>query len=136
MQSKEQLQAELTELEVKAANIRKQIESLNDKPTPEQRFTELMLQTNRLKTDRERYPHSLFGFKDSMLLWEYQAKNKVLLLTYSLIWQILEIEYSLHYSQIQLLVKSVVEQHFKSEDLTAMVLFSDSQTLLEQHFKL
>lgn len=136
MQSKEQLQAELMELEAKAANIRKQIESLKEKPTPEQRFIELMLQTNSLKIDKKKYPHSLFGFKDSMLLWEYQAKNKVLLLSYSLIWQILETEYSLHYSQTQLLVKSVVEQHFKSKDLTAMVLFSGSQTLLEQHFKL
>ena len=92
-------------------------ELLISETTKEERFWELMSQQTSLKTDKI-YPNSIFGYVGKYYLWEYNKKNRVLYLSYVLIWSIFKREYDMYDNEIQQFTKSIVERAFDCKDLT------------------
>lgn len=101
-----------------------------EKKSKEERFWELILQTNSIKIDKEKYPTSTFGFMGEKFLWEYDSKNGYLWLSWKLIWSVFETEYGLQYDDIQSFIKKEVEDHFKCKGVTP---FSLSERLYNRY---
>lgn len=55
--------------------------------------------------------NSIFYYKDNNLLFELGNKNRILYVNYKLIWSILESKYNLTYTEIQTVIKNVVEEN-------------------------
>lgn len=108
----------LTQEQVEA--IKTQIvefEAKNSKPTPEQRFAEL-IQGLEIKTDLENYPDSIFYFRGNEYWAEYDSKNNYFWLSYSKMWSVFEKKYGLNYEQVKELIGKKVEEHFKRKGVT------------------
>lgn len=101
----------------------------------EERFWQLMLQTNSIKIDREKYPNSTFGFVDDKCLWEYNSQSAGLWVHYDCVWSVLEEEFQLTYSDTKALIKSQVEKHFNCEGVTPFYATPSFATDVEKHFK-
>ena len=99
-------QERIAALEAEIAELKK------PEKTVGQRFWELVSGTE-LKVDFETYPNRIFGFRGDEYVWEYDFENSYLWLRYSTVWSVLETEYSLDYNDVQVLVRSEVEEHFK-----------------------
>src|SRR5690606_41207565 len=102
----EEKQKRIAALEAEIAELKKPEE------TAGQRLWELVSGTE-VKFDFDKYPRTLFGFRDGEYVWGFNFRNNYLWLRYSTVWSVLEREYSLTYYEIQSLVKNVVEEHFK-----------------------
>ena len=109
--TQEEKQERIAALEAEIAELKKP-----DK-TPGERFWELVSDTT-LKFDFVRYPNTIFGFRDGKYVWEFDFRNNYLWLRHSTVWYVLETEYSLDYNDVQALVRSEVEEHFKCRGLT------------------
>lgn len=90
----------------------------------EERFWQLMLQTNSIKIDKEKYPNSTFGFVDDKCLWEYDSKNRYLWIDYYRVWSVLRTEYQLNDYDVQRLIKTLVEEYFNCEGVTPRTDFT------------
>jgi hypothetical protein len=111
-----------------------ELEELKKAGSSARRFWELMSGTE-VKADFDKYPRTLFGFRDSECVWKFDFKDNCLWLRYSTVWSVLETEYNLDYNDVQALVRSEVEKHFNCRRvaISACAVFSLSQ--VEEHFK-
>jgi len=123
----------LTAIENEAAELRKIIDA-PEKPTPEEIFWQLC-EGLTLKIDKEKYPNSTFLFKDDKYFFEYDSKNRNLWCSYKHIWGVFEKEYSMQYSDIQSLIKLLVEEHFKCKGITPLLDYTFARHWVEEHFK-
>jgi hypothetical protein len=100
----------------------------------EERFWQLMLQTNSIKIDKEKYPNSTFGFVDDECLWEYNSESACLWVRYDCVWSVLEEEFQLTYSDTKALIKNQVEEHFNCKGVTPVGEVVQSLPAVEKHF--
>ena len=121
-------QERIAALEAEIAELKKP-----DK-TAAQRFWELVSGT-KLKFDFEKYPNTIFGFRDGKYVWEYDFKNNHLWLRYTTAWSVLQKEFGLNYNDIQSLIKSEVEKHFKCKGVTPGWILNSCSPMVEKHFK-
>ena len=123
----EERQERIAALEAEIAELKKAEKTVG------QRFWELVSATE-VKFDFDRYPHTLFGFRDGEYVWEFDFKSKCLWLRYSTVWFVLETEYSLDYNDVQALVRSEVEKYFKCRGV-APEEGRNHIARVEEHFK-
>ena len=99
----------------------KMVQEIIDKPeiTPRQRFLEI-LNGCEVKIDKEKYPDSVFLFKNGKCYFEIE--NLTLWCKYKHVWQIFENEFSMNYVDIQQFIKGQVEEHFKCMGLTPRLI--------------
>lgn len=116
---KQELLAKISSLEAELANLKQQVVSIKPEPekTKEERFWELILQTNQIKIDKGKYPDYTFGLINDQLLWEYDSKNRRLWLSTPQIWSVFESEYGMKYVEIQSFIKKQVEEYFKCKGI-------------------
>lgn len=113
----------------------KTVQEIIDKPeiTPEQRLLEI-LNGCEIKIDKEKYPDSVFLFKNGECYFEIE--NLILWCRYKHVWQIFENEFSMNYVDIQQFIKGQVEEHFKCMGLTPLTPNNLQIIWVEEHFKL
>lgn len=58
-------------------------------------------------------PNLILFFIDEELLLEQDSKNNHMWVSYTKIWSILEREYNMKYTDIQIFIKTMAEEHFK-----------------------
>src|SRR5690606_6103493 len=121
-------QERIAALEAEIAELKK------PEKTVGQRFWELVSGTE-LKVDFETYPNRIFGFRGDEYVWEYDFENSYLWLRYSTVWSVLETEYSLDYNDVQVLVRSEVEEHFKCRGVTPLHRRATTGSSVEEHLK-
>lgn len=104
------------------------------KPTAEERLIAMWCGcTPHLDAE---FPESVFWMgKDGNVMFEQDFKNDCLRCSYALVWSVFQSEYRLQYTEIQALVKSVVEEHFKQKALTPRQLHLVGERPVEEHFK-
>ena len=88
-----------------------------------------------IKIDFEKYPDSIFVFKNDEFIFEYDIKYGILWCSYDKIWTIFLKKYELNDLQITNLIKNVVEEHFKNMEVTPMRICKARKTSVEEHFK-
>lgn len=88
--------------------------------TKEQRFAELIsgIDINRPVIDFEKYPDSIFWFKNEDCLFKYDLKSGYFWCKYSTVWSVFEQEFSMSYNDIQSFIKIQVEEYFKLKGIT------------------
>jgi len=74
-----------------------------------------------IKYDKKQYPDSIFFFNDDICYMELYTKTNDLYCHYKHIWSVFEREYSMEYDDIQAIIKSQVEQHFKMKPITPKI---------------
>jgi hypothetical protein len=100
----------------KIQELEKQIKSLKKEEEMEQWIKSLL---NGLEIEiNDNKPNSLFYKKDGKyLFYLYQDPNykeeRCFYCNYDLVWHILEYKYNLNHDEIQVLIRSMVEQHLK-----------------------
>jgi hypothetical protein len=100
----------------KIQELEKQIKSLKKEEEMEQWIKSLL---NGLEIEiNDNKPNSLFYKKDGKyLFYLYQDPNykeeRCFYCNYDLVWTILEYKYNLNHDEIQVLIRSMVEQHLK-----------------------
>src|SRR5690606_23274995 len=124
----EEKQKRIEALEAEIAELKK------PEKTAGQRFWELVSGTE-VKFDFDKWPRTLFGFRDGEYVWEFDFENSYLWLRYSTVWSVLEREYSLTYSNVKSLVKILVEDHFKCRGVTPYIAVYPWSTQVEEHFR-
>jgi hypothetical protein len=87
-----------------------------------------------IKIDREKYPNSIFFFKEDKLFFELQ--NSTLWCRYSTVWMKISEVISGDYGAIQAFIEKQVEEHFKMRGVTPMIHLLFSAFLVEEHFKM
>lgn len=112
----------------------KEIQEIIDKPeiTPEQRLLGI-LNGCEVKIDKEKYPNSVFLFKNGECYFEIE--KQYLWCRYKHVWQIFENEFSMNYADIQQFIKGQVEEHFKCKGLTPLFFRPQNTESVEEHFK-
>jgi hypothetical protein len=88
-----------------------------------------------LEADRVKYPDYIFFFKGNNSWFEYNTKNKYLYCSYEFVWSVFEKEFGLKYDEIQLLIKTLVEEYFECTDITPFPISTDMVELAEEYFK-
>ena len=84
-----------------------------------------------------KYPDSMFYMKKTgKCILEYNTKNDNLYVKYYGFWSVLQKEYSMEYSDIQLVVKTMVEEAFKLKVETTHFMNNRYMLLVEEAFKL
>ena len=126
--TQQEKQERIAALEAELAELKK------PEKTAAQRFWELVSGTE-IKFDFDKYPNTIFGFRGDNCVWELDFKNNYLWLSYSSVWSVLEREYSLTYSNVQSLVKILVEDHFKCRGVTPYIAVYPWSTQVEEHFR-
>lgn len=98
----------------------KAVQEIIDKPeiTKEQRFLEL-LNGCEIKIDKEKYPNSIFLFKNGE--YYFEIENDRLWCRHKYVWSVFENEFSMQYNEIQVFIKGMVEEHFKCKGLTPKI---------------
>ncbi len=82
----------------------------------------------------KKYTDSIFYFIEDKCYLE--IKNPDLWCRYPDLWEVLTIKYLLNYDDTQFLIKSMVEEHFKSKCLTPFPCTCSWHDGVEEHFKL
>jgi hypothetical protein len=109
------------------------------KPTPEQRFKELIagIDVSRPTVDFEKYPYSIFWLdKAGNYFFEYDFKNEHFWCSQERIWRVFKTEFGMKYNDTQASLIIQVEQHFKLKGVAPLLLVSQHHKQVEQHFKL
>ena len=127
----EQAHQRLKALDKERDELLKVIEA---KPTPEQRFLEL-IQGLEIKLDAD-YPDSIYFFKQDTYFVELDFKNKIIWFRYLGFWSVFEKEYGLDYDEIQQLLKNLLEKHFKLVEFISCLQDWPAMEILKKHFKL
>lgn len=103
---REQLRGTREEL----AQVRKGgIENEEKKPTPEERFWEIL--KGCVVETSEKYPRSTFLLKDGKFFFEFEKDT--LWCSWNNVWSVFEKEFNMSYNDIQNLINIQVEEHFK-----------------------
>lgn len=118
----------------KIEELKKYVEQqdLNQENEKEEKFLELF-QVLTMKSDIEKYPGSVFYFRDDDLMLEMENDN--LWVSYNRIWFIFEEDFGMKYTGIQDFIKRKVEKHFNWNGLTPRVDFGTRSGRVEKHFK-
>lgn len=111
----------------------KAVQEIIDKPeiTAKQILLEL-INGCEIKIDKEKYPDSVFFFKNGE--YYFEIEKQYLWCRYNYVWGVFISEFKMSYADIQSLIKTTVEEHFKCKGLTP---YSYSKTLfddVEEHF--
>ena len=93
-----------------------------------------MFYDSDIKIDFEKYPVSIFVFKNNEFICEYNMKNGELWCSYYKIWKFFYEKYELNDLQITNLIKNVVEGHFKNIKVTPTNSPLSTLFLVEEHF--
>jgi len=108
---REQLRGTREEL----ARVRKGgIEEEEKKPTPEERFRELLKGCTVELRDEQ--PESTFLVKGGKLFFEF--RKDILWCSRANVWDVFESEFNMSYNDIQNLIKIPMEEHFKCKEIT------------------
>ena len=90
--------------------------------TYEKPFLELMEgMERRVHPD---YPHITLWYKEDGWYFEQDEKTGCLWCQYERVWSFFEIEYGGNYVDIQLIIKSLMERHYKLRGLTPTIRIS------------
>ncbi len=81
------------------------------------------------------FPKSIFYFKGDKWLLEQDNKNDSLWVRYDIFWDVLEDKYSISYSDVQTLLKYMIEQAFKEKVSTPKSIYTTNNPKIEQAFK-
>jgi hypothetical protein len=103
------------ELEAELAKINKE---LSRKPTPEERFWEIVRSINRPFLTKIGWPNEIFFFRNNDYIMSYHKESKILWCSWEHLWSILENEYEMKYDDIQGIIKVEVEKALKVEGVT------------------
>ena len=101
----------------------------------EDRFLEL-IDDLEIRIDEEKYPESIFFFKDEKFYFEQDSKNDKFWCDYNKIWSVFQIEYNMTYYKIQSFIKDMVEKHFKMKVSTPANGADILHIVMEKHFKM
>lgn len=91
---------------------------LNGKISPRNRLLDIVFDM-KLKTDEKQFPDSILFFKDGEVLMEQNLKSQYLRVDYFRIWSIFEKEFGFNNQEISLLIKGIMEKHFKMRVLAS-----------------
>jgi hypothetical protein len=88
-----------------------------------------------LKTSKD-YPYSVFYVNsDNVILMKYDEKTEKIWIDYDQIWSKLESFFSLHYGDIQSIMKVWLEKHYGLSGVTPQLFYTAHLFLLEEHYK-
>lgn len=104
----EQAKQKLAELEAQKQEL---LEIINSRYTPEKRFLGL-INGLEIKLHPE-HSDSIYFFKEGKYFVQLDLKNKRIWFIYSNFWSILQKEFRLNHDEIQQLLKTLLEKHFK-----------------------
>ena len=92
------------------------------KETVEDFLNEIFKNDFICKTDKEKYPNSVFYFQGETFLLEIEKTSEKLYVwvNYDKIWNPISSKFSLSYSEIQQILKVKIEEHFKLSDATPL----------------
>ncbi|MEJ5105546.1 hypothetical protein [Chryseobacterium sp. MYb328] len=129
-------QEKINNLKEELAVLEIQLE--NEKQDPKLFLLEILGNELTLKIDLEKYPNSVFYFKEDKCLLELENSGSTTYLwcNYFKIWNPISEKFSLEYSEIQQLIKETVEEHFKMRDVTPHRLSGLYRRWVEEHFKM
>lgn len=105
--------------------------------TKEERFKELIegIDISRPVVDFEKYPTSMFWFKDGKCYFEYDWKTNYFRVNWNL-WKVFHKEYNMKLSDVQCFMRIWVEEHFKLRGVIPTQSWLYREARVEQHFKL
>ena len=83
----------------------------------------------------DKYPESYFFTNNDKVIMEQDQKNDTLWVRYDGFWSIFSNDFSLEYTDIQVIIKFLVEQHLRSKVGTPLNLNKISNSLVEQHLR-
>jgi hypothetical protein len=86
--------------------------------------------------ETEKYPDYIFFIKNKDVVFEYNKKNGVVIISYNKIWSFLEKIFSMEYEQIQEVTKLWVEEHYKLGVTTTLTVIHIGDKRVEEHYKL
>jgi hypothetical protein len=86
--------------------------------------------------ETEEYPDYIFFMKNKEVVFEYNKKNGVVIISYNKIWSFLEKIFSMEYEQIQEVTKLWVEEHYKLGVTTTVKDVITYLDEVEEHYKL
>ena len=107
--------------------------------------------------DLDKYPHSIFGFKENVCIFEIynlkllnqrkiitsyrleikqNLKNATFWFNYDKIWSIFETNFGMKYNDIQYFMVDMLEKHFKISETTPKSTSQINYFRLEKHFKI
>ena len=78
--------------------------------------------------------HIVLWYKEDGWYFEQDEKYGDLWCQYNRVWLVFEIEYGGNYVDIQLIIKNLMERHYKVRGLTPAIPFSNLNTLMERHY--
>lgn len=89
----------------------------------------------KIKVDFERYPNSIFYFKDGEYLMDYDLKTEYFWISSSKIWAKSQSEFGYNNEYVRELITGIVKQHFKCKVVrTTRIIFKRHEGL-NNHFK-
>ena len=94
-----------------------------------------ILYDSDIKFDFEKFPNSIFVFKNDEFIFEYDIKYGILWCSYDKIWRFFHEKYLLNDLQITNLIKGVVEKHFINMEITPVGQIYLRPHQVEKHFK-
>jgi hypothetical protein len=113
---KTSVEKQLVQLDEARERIEK-LEKMESKPTPEERFMQLV-DGLEILPKKEKWPDSLFFAKNGEIWFEWDQKNNYLWCRYDTVWRVFETEFGLNYDEIQSIIKEQVEQAYGLKGVT------------------
>ena len=82
------------------------------------------------------YPHKTLWYKNNEWYFEQDEENGYLWCQYERVWSVFYANYSPKYTDVQSIIKSLMERHYKLRWLTPKSLYKQSTVTMERHYKL
>ena len=113
------------ELALKIEEKKKELKAFEEeynKPeiTPEQYLLDF-IDTLEIKYKRNSFPQSLFLMKDGKIYFELDFKNKYLFYSWKYVFNVFESKFGYNVQQMNVLLTSILEEHFKIGSLTPVL---------------
>lgn len=86
------------------------------------------------KVKLEKYPDSVFYFKDDKCHFEYDIKTNSVWINCILIWEVLKVKFYFDYHQIKDLTKSIIGSLYYFRDITTIISFVVKMREVEQTY--
>ena len=86
--------------------------------------------------ETEKYPDYIFFMKDGEVVFDYNKKNGLVVVSYDKIWSFLKSFFDLEHKEIQVLTKEWVEEHYKLRSTTRILFGRNKREMVEEHYKL
>ena len=80
--------------------------------------------------------HIVLWYKEDGWYFEQDEKNGTLWCQYDRVWSFFETNYSPNYTEIQVIIKDLMERHYKLRGLTPRVSVTALSFGMERHYKL